>query len=61
MSCIAAWLWRGAASRATRREPGRWSSEREETEMQLRHNMLVVVADGRKALFLRNQGDGVNP
>ena len=29
--------------------------------MQLRHNMLVVVADGRKALFLRNQGDGVNP
>ena len=29
--------------------------------MQLRHNMLVVLADGRKALFLRNQGDGVNP
>ncbi len=29
--------------------------------MQLRHNILVVVADGRKALFLRNQGDGVHP
>lgn len=29
--------------------------------MQLRHNVLVVVADGRKALFLRNQGDGVHP
>ena len=29
--------------------------------MQLRHNTLVVVADGRKALFLRNEGDGVNP
>ncbi len=29
--------------------------------MQLRHNMLVLVADGRKALFLRNEGDGVHP
>ena len=29
--------------------------------MQLRHNTLVVVADGRKALFLRNEGDGVHP
>ena len=29
--------------------------------MQLRHNQLVLVADGRKALFLRNEGDGVHP
>ncbi len=29
--------------------------------MQLRHNTLVVVADGRKAMFLRNEGDGVHP
>jgi len=29
--------------------------------MQLRHNTLVLVADGRKALFLRNEGDGVHP
>jgi protein required for attachment to host cells len=33
----------------------------EENIMQLRHNTLVVVADGRKALFLRNEGDGVHP
>jgi len=29
--------------------------------MQLRHNALLVVADGRKALFLRNDGDAVYP
>jgi protein required for attachment to host cells len=29
--------------------------------MQLRHNTLLVVADGRKALFLRNEGDAVHP
>lgn len=29
--------------------------------MQLRHDSLVLVADGRKALFLRNEGDGVHP
>jgi protein required for attachment to host cells len=29
--------------------------------MQLRHDILVLVADGRKALFLRNEGDGVHP
>jgi protein required for attachment to host cells len=29
--------------------------------MQLAHNMLVVVADGRKALFLRNEGDAAYP
>lgn len=27
--------------------------------MSLPHNALVLVADGRKALFLRNQGDGL--
>ncbi|THD36718.1 MAG: host attachment protein [Sphingomonas sp.] len=29
--------------------------------MQIAHNTLVVVADGRKALFLRNEGDAVHP
>jgi len=29
--------------------------------MQIAHNTLVVVADGRKALFLRNEGDATNP
>lgn len=29
--------------------------------MQLAHNMLIVVADGRKALFLRNDGDATHP
>jgi protein required for attachment to host cells len=29
--------------------------------MQLAHNMLVVGADGRKALFLRNEGNAVHP
>ena len=29
--------------------------------MQVPHNAFVVVADGRKALFLRNEGDGVYP
>ena len=29
--------------------------------MQLAHNILIVVADGRKALFLRNEGDAVHP
>lgn len=29
--------------------------------MQVPHNAFVVVADGRKALFLRNEGDGTYP
>lgn len=29
--------------------------------MQLPHNAFVVVADGRKMLFLRNEGDAVHP
>jgi protein required for attachment to host cells len=29
--------------------------------MQIAHNTLVVVADGRKALFLRNEGDAAYP
>lgn len=29
--------------------------------MLLPHDMLVVVADGRKALFLRNEGDDLHP
>ncbi|MBS0480085.1 MAG: host attachment protein [Proteobacteria bacterium] len=29
--------------------------------MQVAHNTLVVVADGRKALFLRNEGDAAHP
>ena len=29
--------------------------------MQLAHNTLVLVADGRKALFLRNEGDVTHP
>lgn len=28
--------------------------------MQLPHNALVLVADGRKMLFLRNEGDGAH-
>lgn len=29
--------------------------------MQLSHNTVVLVADGRKMLFLRNEGDGLHP
>ena len=29
--------------------------------MQVPHNSVVLVADGRKLLFLRNQGDDVHP
>ena len=29
--------------------------------MQLKHNAVVMVADGRKMLFLRNEGDTVAP
>ena len=29
--------------------------------MRLSHNSLVVVADGRKALFFRNEGDNEHP
>ena len=29
--------------------------------MILSHNTIVLVADGRKLLFLRNQGDGAHP
>jgi protein required for attachment to host cells len=29
--------------------------------MQVPHNAFVVVADGRKMLFLRNEGDAQNP
>jgi protein required for attachment to host cells len=29
--------------------------------MQLAHNSFVVVADGRKMLLLRNEGDAVHP
>ena len=29
--------------------------------MQVPHNALVLVADGRKALFLRNEGDAQMP
>jgi protein required for attachment to host cells len=29
--------------------------------MQLPHNSVVLVADGRKMLFLRNEGDDVHP
>jgi len=29
--------------------------------MQLKHNTVVLVADGRKMLFLRNEGDAVVP
>ena len=29
--------------------------------MDLAHNAAVLVADGRKLLFLRNEGDGVHP
>ena len=29
--------------------------------MQLPHNSFVVVADGKKMLFFRNEGDGVYP
>ena len=29
--------------------------------MQLPHNIVVLVADGRKMLFLRNEGDATHP
>jgi protein required for attachment to host cells len=32
-----------------------------EKVMQVPHNAFVVVADGRKALFLRNEGSALNP
>ena len=29
--------------------------------MQVPHNSIVVVADGKKMLFFRNEGDGAYP
>ncbi len=29
--------------------------------MQISHNAVVLVADGRKSLFLRNEGDATHP
>jgi protein required for attachment to host cells len=50
------------AARATRRDAAALTrQDSEEEAMQLRHDSLVLVADGRKALFLRNEGDGVHP
>jgi protein required for attachment to host cells len=49
-----------------RRQPGgrlgRSPRQRQkEKEMQLPHNSFVVVADGKKMLFFRNEGDGDYP
>ena len=41
--------------RVHRREPA-WSAE-----MQVPHNSVVLVADGRKSLFFRNEGDAEFP
>ena len=45
-----------AASCAAARSPRR-RSDQEEKSMPLPNNALVLVADGRKMLFFRNQGD----
>jgi protein required for attachment to host cells len=33
----------------------------EETEMRVPHNSFILVADGKKSLFFRNEGDGDFP
>src|SRR5581483_9075095 len=54
-------LWR-AGKAATPLPVGRspWGTAKEKA-MQLPHNSFVVVADGKKMLFFRNEGDGDYP
>ena len=40
------------------KEDGRIVCKQKRTPMNLPHNTLVLVADGRKMLFLRNHGEG---
>ena len=40
----------------------RWTgTAKKENEMRVPHNSFIVVADGRKSLFFRNEGDGEFP
>jgi protein required for attachment to host cells len=41
--------------------PRWWRSYREDRTMRLPHNAAILVADGRKALLLRNEGDAEFP
>ncbi|MGY4395851.1 protein required for attachment to host cells [Sphingomonas sp. UYAg733] len=56
-----------AARRAARNPQGRRGvthndiNNRKGHSMQISHNAVVLVADGRKMLFLRNQGDAAYP
>jgi protein required for attachment to host cells len=55
---------REASLRETRNHPWRGgvgSGKHKETKMQVPHNTIVVVADGKKMLFLRNEGDAEFP
>jgi len=55
-------LRRWAGKAATPPPVGRSPMERQkETAMQLPHNSFVVVADGKKMLFFRNEGDSDYP
>ena len=54
----------GTSLPAARSRPGRGSNQEEPKDMgdiTLRHGIWVVVADGEKALFLRNEGDATYP
>jgi len=48
----------GATGRSQGRSPSRAIKE---SFMQIAHDTVVLVADGRKLLFLRNDGDGAHP
>src|SRR3954465_6550316 len=51
----------GLARRQPARRLGVHLPNAEEKVMQLPHNSFVVVADGKKMLFFRNEGDGDYP
>jgi protein required for attachment to host cells len=56
-------LWLRLGRRATLAARAALSGVANEGELEMRvpHKAFVVVADGRKMLFLRNEGDALNP
>jgi protein required for attachment to host cells len=49
------------AAKATIAAPAALAGNQKETKMQVPHNTFVVVADGKKMLFFRNEGDAEFP
>jgi len=55
-------LWRREPAFATVSPRSRWSIEQpQEKRMRVPHKSMVLVTDGRKRLFFRNEGDALAP